>query len=240
MTLSQMNDLSTLGMQIQTVPKNLITVTAGDSGAPLSTVFVGDIYNAYADFQGSPEVVFHIEAHTLVANANISAAPTSIQGSADVAGLMSGFASQMGCTFENNGINTKLSNPYFAGSLREQALACVTHAGISWNGGDNGVVAIWPKNGARNGGIPLVSPETGMVGYPSYIAQGLLLKSLFNPAITFGGKIQVKSSLTPACGTWAVVSLTYELDSLFPNGKWFSVIGAVNPQYAPTILGPVS
>jgi hypothetical protein len=241
MTLSQMNDLSTLGMQIQTVPKNLITVTASDVGALLTTVFIGDIYNAYADFQASPEVSFNIEAHTLDASAAISAPVTSIQGSADVAGLMSNFGTQMGCTsFENNGVAAKLSNPYFHGSIREQALACVTAAGIAWNGGDNNVMAIWPKNGARNGSIPLVSPETGMVGYPSYIAQGLLLKTEFNPAITFGGKIQVQSSLTPACGTWAVVSLTYELDSLYPNGKWFSVIGAVNPQYAPTILGPVS
>src|SRR5579872_5411774 len=41
MPLSMMNQLSTLGMQVILVPRNTVTVTAGDSGSNMTTVFKG-------------------------------------------------------------------------------------------------------------------------------------------------------------------------------------------------------
>lgn len=229
MTLSLMNQLSTLGQLVQLTRRNTIAIAAGDEGSTLGTVFVGTITNAWIDFQGAPDVAFQVEAHAGLIEALAPCPPSSFKGSADVAVILSGLATQMGLPFENNGVSVILSNPVFNGSARDQALAAVEHAGIEWNGLDNGVLAIWPRGGARGSTAPLISPETGMVGYPAYTSKGILVRTLFNPSIGYGQKIVVQSSVQPACGEWNVYSLDHNLDTLQPNGQWFSTLEACRP-----------
>ena len=235
MTLSQMNQLSTLGMQINLIPQNSVTVSAGDEDSGMGTVFVGSILAAYADFNQSPEVPFYISAHTGLLQAVLPAEASSFQGSADVATIMSGLATKMGLTFENNGATGKLQNPYFSGSLRNQVHEVARAANIS-HVIDLQKLAIWPKNGSRGGQIPVLSKTTGMKGYPSYTAYGISVESVFNRNIAFGGKIKVETSVLPAAnGEWAVYGLTHQLECLTPNGKWFTTILGYNPKY-PTPL----
>jgi hypothetical protein len=239
MTKSIMNKLSTLGMQIILVPRNLVTVEAGDDQSGMGTVFVGTITNAYPDFNSMPDISFFVEAQTGLGEAVENARPTSFKGATSVAVAMAGFASRMGLTFENTGVEAVLPSCYFWGSLRNQAKACAEAAGVNWII-DNGVLAIWPRNKARGGAIPLISPATGLVGYPSYTAQGLALRCLFNPSIGFGSKIKVESDLERATGEWAVYSLAHSLDAKFPHGEWFTDMGAYNPNFAqPVISQPV-
>lgn len=235
MSLSLMNQLSTLGMRIQQVPRDIVTVEAGDEGGTLSTVFIGNVTNAFSDFTSAPDVPFVVSAHVLAANSAISVKPTSFNGTVDAATVLSGLATQMGLHFENNGVKVQLTNPYYPGTAREQALRCIEEANIDWNSGENGVLAIWPKNGSRGGSIPLVSADTGMIGYPTYTAQGIALRTVFNPSIGFGSKIKVQSILEPASRTWAVFGLTHDLQSKIIDGQWESTILAYNPDYkAPT------
>lgn len=238
LSLSTMNRLSTLGMQVNLVPKNLIVLEAGqDDGqggfTNGGTVFTGYILAAYGDFNASPDVSFHLSAHTLAPQAVATSKPTSFKGSTDVATIMSGFATTMGLKFENSGVQGQLSNPYFSGSTKAQAQACAEAAGISWNHGEGGVLAIWPRNGARNGQIPLIAPppDGNMKGYPTYTAYGINVETLYDPSIPFGGKIQVKSSLQPANGTWAVYGLAHSLSCEMPDGPWFSTVMCYNPKY---------
>jgi hypothetical protein len=225
MTRDQMNKLSTLGMVATLQRRNVITINAGDAEAGLSTVFRGTITNAWADFTGAPDVLFHVSAHVGGIEALVPIAPSSFKGGADVATIMSGLATQMGLSFENNGVQVQLSNPYFPGTARTQAQACAEHAGIEWII-DDGTLAIWPSGFSRGGVAPLLSPQTGMVGYPAYTSMGIIVRSVYNPSIGFGHKIEVASDLTDACGVWVVNRLDYELDSMVPHGKWFALMEA--------------
>jgi hypothetical protein len=72
----------------------------------------------------------------------------------------------------------------------------------------------------------LISPETGLVGYPAYTGQGIALRTLYNPSVGYGSEINVESILTPACGTWVVNRLAYDLESKVPDGNWFCDIEA--------------
>ena len=91
LSLSTMNRLSTLGMQVNLVPKNLIVLEAGqDDGSGGftngGTVFTGYILAAYGDFNASPDVSFHLSAHTLAPQAVATSKPTSATaGRLDVA-----------------------------------------------------------------------------------------------------------------------------------------------------------
>lgn len=229
MTESKMNQLSTLGMQINLVPKNAIVVQAGDEDG-LSTVFQGYILSAYADFNSSPQVAFRISAHTGIVDATTPTPVSSIQGSGDVALMLKELAGKMNMQLENNGVTAKLSNPYYTGSPMVQAKAIARDANINMIP-DAGKLAIWPKNGSRNGSVPLISPQTGMIGYPTYTAYGIALRTIFNPSIIFGQKIKVESRLQPACGEWSIYQMDYDLEALVPRGKWEIAMMAYNPKY---------
>lgn len=232
MDLAKMNKLSTLGQRPTTVRKNTITIDAGDEGGPMSTVFIGNITNAWFDGAASPNVPFQVLAHVGGFDAVNSIAPTSYRGSVDVATVLSGLATKMGKSFENNGVSVQLTNPYYTGSARDQALQAVKEAGIQWNGLDENKLAIWPAGKSRGGAIPLVSKDTGMENYPAFTSQGIQVTSLFNQSIGFGSKIKVESILDGANGEWVVYALSYRLDAQIPRGKWHMDISAARPGFA--------
>ena len=65
-----------------------------------------------------------------------------------------------------------------------------------------------------------------MVGYPLANSQYMFVKTIFNPSLKFGGQIQVADSqVVGANGKWTIASLVHELESITPNGKWFSTCG---------------
>mgnify|MGYP001611534202 CR=1 FL=1 len=229
MTFSLMNQLSTLGPAPTLYRRNTVTVLAGDDVNGMGTVFVGTIVNAYTHFQ-MPENPFMVEAYAGMIEALAPVPASSFQGSADVAAIMSGLATQMNLVFENNGVNVKLSNPYFSGSPRNQVQACAEAAGIAWII-DGGKLAIWNPGEARGGQVPLISLATGLKGYPNYTSRGIMLETLYQPSIGFGVKINVQSDLKPASGEWIPFTLQYQLDSLVPDGSWFISLEAARPGY---------
>lgn len=226
---STMNRLSTIGLKLNELPKNAIVLEAGDDQSGMSTVFVGFAQSCLADFNASPDVAFHILGFTLAPQSVESAEASSFPGYADVATILSGLATRMGLKFENNGVSGSLSNSYFSGSYKQQAQDCVEHAGISWNAGEGGVLAIWPKFGSRGGAVPLVSPQTGLIGYPTFSAMGVDCRTLFNPSIGFGGKIKLQTSLENASGIYAVQGLHHQLACEMPDGPWFSTLNCYTP-----------
>lgn len=231
MSLQLMNQLSTLGRTPVIIGRNLVSISAGDANG-LSLIFQGTINQAFTDLGSAPDGRFDVDAYSLLFQAVQSIPPTSTRGSTDVALIMQNLSTQMGLRFENNGVTDIIPPIYLAGSAKSQAEELVKLAQIEWNQGDNGTVAIWPKNGSRNGAIPLISPQTGLVGYPYPSGGGLLgLKTLFNPAINFGSQIRVQSSITPACGVWTICQLEHALESEMPGGQWFTSLTGTPPGY---------
>jgi hypothetical protein len=239
MTLSLMNQLATLGMVFQLVPRNTLTISAGDEESGLSVVFAGTIVQAYGDFNAAPEVPFHFECNSTLAESVMPASASSYTGATDVATIMSSLARQMGLGFENSGVTAQLSNPYLPGSLMTQVRECADQAGINAEVVGGALLAIWPKGGARGGQVPLIAPPPrgSMIGYPAYTQQGIVVKTLYDPRIGFGGQVQVESDLAPASGLWNVYKLDHALDTLVPRGLWQSSVFGYNPRYPQPIPG---
>jgi hypothetical protein len=229
MPLSLMNQLSTLGKPLVDGRNNTIIVEAGSDDTGMSVVFIGTIFQAWADLQNAPDGLFTVEAHTGLLDALRPLPPTSFNGTADAATILSGLAQQMGYSFENSGVSAQLAYPYFAGTGRDQAMACAEAANINILF-DNTTLAIWPKGGARNGAAVRIAPDAGMVGYPTWTANGLVITTLFNPSIAFGATVKVESSITPANGNWTVFKVDHDLQSETPGGRWFTRLEA-------TVLG---
>src|SRR5262249_7369929 len=166
-----------------------------------------------------PDVASSVTASTLGYLQGTVATPSSFNGSTDVTTVMQNLADRAGLKLESNGVSIKLSNQYLSGSLADQITRTAEAADLLW-AVDKGVLTMWQRGTSRSGKVPLISPQSGMWGYPIYTQFGVIVKTIFNPDVQFGGQIEVQSQLTPANGKWMVMRLAHDLESNVPGGQW--------------------
>jgi hypothetical protein len=229
--LQVMNDLSTMGNALYVVRNNQMIIEAGDVGGQMAVVFSGTIFQAFADFESAPEAVFQIQAVPGYAFKVLGASPTSYNGTVDITTILSSLCQKSGLTFQSNGVSVKLSNPYFPGTITDQIIACCEAANVNF-AIQNGVLSIWSQTATPASSGLMLSAESNMVGYPTFLPQGLSVKMLFDPALQCGQTFKVQSILTPANGTWQAQILTHDLESQTFGGQWFTTIQATLPGIA--------
>ena len=271
LTLSQMYQLATLGISYNILPYNFLTVLAGDAVSGLTTLFTGTIRNAYGDFEAQPNTPFMLDCVTGAAPGQDAASvgdwlaptPASFSGTPTIVSMMTGFARQLNYGFTNGGVSTTqtASNPYYSGTVQQQVRKCAEQNGIEVSL-NNFQMIIYPKGGMINSiAAPIVSAKTGMIGYPLFMTQGVVVKTLFNPAIVRGGPIQIGSSVlqgtlaaiakqnvgNPAYvppvlngenSVWSVYKLDHALDSQLPDGQWMSTVYCYNPGWSQGVTPP--
>jgi hypothetical protein len=221
--LEVMNKLTLLGKPLVENRHNTITVSAGDDDSGLAVVFVGVISEAWIDPTNAPQVAFIVSAFSGLIEASKPVPPVSYKGTVDAALVVASIAQQTGLGFENSGVNVQIADPYLSGTSLQQ-LQKIARAGDFNCVIDDGTVAIWPMDGVRAGQELLISPDTGLIGYPMRTENGVELQLLFNPSVIFGAKIKVESSLTPANGQWTIFRVSHELEAETPQGKWFTTL----------------
>lgn len=252
LTPSLMNQLSSLGLVLNLVPKNIIAISAGNSGGQLSTIFKGTIWNAYGDYSGQPDVPFVMTCNQAGANNIISSLPTSYPNPFSVATAMSNLASKMGLGFAANGVSVMLPRLYLSGSPLVQArkLADAANVDIGFSP-DGNTLEITTKTGSRqNQTMVKINKQTGMIGYPAFTQQGIIVKTLFNPQLAFKQNVEVDSIVLSSISNvqaakgqpfptqWTINKLDLDLDAYLPRGQWMSTIYGYNPARAGTILPP--
>lgn len=229
MTLSEMNALSYVPIDPQSVGLNTIQVKAGDAVNGMSTVFEGTIYQAWPNMQNAPEVSFDVEGMVGVYNGVKPAKPPylSYTGPTDVAQIAKTIAGlhTPSLTLENNGVSLKIDSPYFSGSPRNMMHQLGKHARIGWVE-DTGKMAIWLQNGSRTSASGItITPQNGMVGYPMAVPGYIVVKKEFDKNVPYGCQVTVANSdIQRANGTRTCWYVNYELDSMLPNGRWFATL----------------
>lgn len=219
-----MNKLTTIGVINNAIRvKNTILIAAGDAETGMQNVFQGVITEAFGDYNAAPDVPFNVIAYANYDAALKPVGAISYQGATDVAGIMQTISNEMGLIFENNGVDVKLSNPYLPGTNLDRVRALASAADFRW-AMDRKVLAIWPRNGARGGEVPVVSSETGMIGYPSLSSKGMDIRMAFNWNMRLGGNVMVESSLPMACGEWNIFNVSHSLSCEMPDGPFFTRI----------------
>lgn len=201
---------------------NQIIVEAGDDDG-MFRVFDGNITFSAQNLQGAPDVCLVVEAIAGMSERIAPAAPNSYKGSFDVATAIKGIAERLGYTFENNGVTAKLRDHYAAGSAIDQIYDLARAAGIMCSI-ENRIVAIWPNGKPRNERVVKVSKSTGLVGYPLISNTGTAVRTVFNPSIVLGTRIDLESAITPVNGRWSVQTTTHDLASLVPDGPWYTAV----------------
>lgn len=219
---ADMNSVTTLQWKPQTWIPNTVEVFAID-GTAETLVFAGNIVNAWADYASMPDVFLHIQAQAAFFNALKAIPPRSFKGAIDTPTVMSQIAADLGYTFENNGVTTQLTDLYLPNTGLEQAKDLARAAGCDLYLDDK-VLAITPPNVPRKALVPVISPTSGLVGYPTFDGVGVNFQALFNPGVTFGGTIKLETDVKQAAGEWIVTSVAHRLESEKPGGAWYSTI----------------
>ncbi len=230
LTLSQINQLTVAGI-LYSNRNNLVAIQAGDAVTGMTTIFNGQIYDAYPQ-ASQPDMPFVIVANPANAIQLTPAHPVTFNGPTDGVTALAAALAPTKFTLENNGVSAILSNPYFHGSAWDQVKAITSAMGcVGYLNLQKGVYAIWPQNGSRSAGnIPLISPATGMIGYPEFRQVLVKVRTLFNPhvSLTIGNQFRVQSQFTAASGTWTIYSITHDISAQLPDGPWETTLVGVN------------
>ncbi len=231
LTPSLLKQLSSLNQATMSTRQNTIILDAGDDVNGMATVFQGQIQVSQIMLNTAPDTTLTIMATAGGLAPVQRVAPSSYPGTADAAVILQNLAFQAKLGFENNGVSVMLATPYFPGDTWAQIKRCAAAANIDYAiDATKNVLVITPKGGKRGGQIPLISPQTGMIGYPSYSSgvNGLSVTTLFNPLLRIQGQVQIQSNLEVANGTWSVFNLEHELESEDPGGQWLTRFDAAH------------
>ncbi|USA53878.1 hypothetical protein NDN13_01410 [Acinetobacter sp. C32I] len=235
MKQADMNALSILAWEVLGVNRNTISVFAGDEESGMAMVFGGQIANAWADYSVAPDTCLVIDATAGYTDQIKAALPSSYLDDVEISAVMKTLADSMGYSFSNKGVQGRITSRYFSGTLMKQARAIAEHAGIAMFIEDDSLIIMPEENGVIDQAeIPVISPSTGLVGYPTYNKNGICINTLFDPRIQYRGRIKLENTLDIVNGEWLVISLSYQLESEKPNGAWFCQVEARRFQYAAT------
>lgn len=225
-SLADMEQMTFLAFQPLQSLKNLITIEVGEQGKTLATVFKGEITSAYADYGSVPDVEFKIEALSGGYAAQIGAKPISVKGNAKAADLIKQFAKEIGYTFKNEGVAASVRNAVFNGSPIEKARSVADEVGAELLIDDDSMI-LMPYDKPRSGGAVLLTPETGLIGYPSFTSDGISFSCFFNPNLKQGGQVKIESIVPRASGYWKITKLSHKLTAYRTGGgSWYSSVDA--------------
>lgn len=223
-----MNKLITAKFQQVKTLRTLITIEAAEGEGDFAQVFSGGIFMALPEYSEAPNVSIVIEAISAVFESKLPTPAESYEGSHSVAEIISGICKRIGFSFESNNVNAMVDNPYLTGSdLEKIRWLCVNNDLDLYLG--NNSVAIAPKGAPRNIKIAVISPDTGLIGYPVITNIGATFKCLYDPSIQFGTLVRVKGSQIELCnGEWRVYGLRAQLETEMDSARWFMEIVGSN------------
>lgn len=272
MSLNDMNRLSYVAnypnaQNPRTVDQSnsTVIVRVGNYGEPLTTLFMGLLVEGYADLNGG-EPVFRAHAMTSVLLAAVVPDPISYRGPRAVVSILSDICAVAGYQLIDHGgwdRHAVLHNHYAEGTTLDQISSTIEACGGTFNASHinapaiqgasplTGLIEVW---GPTYGGavkneteqtMPLISPKTGLVGYPTYNRAGISFACLLRPDIAFYQTVKVDKEYTPAGwiagsggvnqqgqriatapwdGLWLPVSITHEVTAEIPGGNWHTFV----------------
>ena len=235
LSLSAMHKLMRIRWQDLNSMLNRIRIEAGEQGQPLTHVFEGNITFAYIDTSNAPEIALRISSMAGILESYKPTPQRSFPGVTPVVEALESITTGMGYIFENSGVpDTITMQDVTLGStdMNKIRRLCDDYGIFPYI--EHGLIAITPIGGERAFRIPVLTPKTGLLGYPVPTQRGIEVRCLWDPMIRFGGVIRIADSIMETTnGDWRVFGVTTTLESEIPGGAWFMDIQATyrDPRY---------
>jgi len=229
MSKSLMNQLTAIGAVNNQNIGNQISVEAmsidSEGKRSQNTAYSGTIQASWADFTNQPDVMLQVVSTGGLLLDIKPVSPTSFDGNTSVVDVASELAKEGGLTLINHGVSGQLNDPYYEGSTLTKIRKLSLAANIKFDIDEvNNTLSIYPQDGLIDGDVPLISPSTGLIGYPAFSQNGIIVKSLYNPVIRNNTRVKLESSLEQANGEFGAYDVTHTLEAYNPQGGgvWFT------------------
>jgi hypothetical protein len=215
----------------QEYQRNQVSVSVGTNNDDLVNLFVGDIYQSYPDYVSAPNIAFIVECRSGYIASLAKVGAENYPGVVPVETMAASIAKQMGATLDNQGVTGTLTDQYLSNTAVEKLRKLAYAASFDWYFKPP-ILTIVPKRTPINvsESAPIVSIDTGLVGWPQLDVRGVRFKTLFNPALLHGSQFFMHSNLPYATGQYYAAVLTHHLECQIPGGAWFTdVFGSIVP-----------
>lgn len=220
-----------------------VTLSAGYADETMSEVFHGDIVTVSHVREGA-EIVTRIVANDGGTAIRQSFANVSHAEGASLKGVLVDLVGSMGLpvkfmdTFEDQKF---LQGFAFAGRSRTGLDKVTARAGLEWSvqGGQLKILKRGGTDNPRNIGVPVISPEHGMIGSPERLDRltddpsaekkppGWKLTSLLQPQVEPGGKVGFSSAEEPTAKAYRVQVVNHNGDT--HGDAWTSTFEVLEP-----------
>lgn len=221
---ADMNALTAAWLDPESIRDNLITLEA-DSGDGYRLVFTGTILEAQPDFRRVPDVPFTILAMIGYYQSINITPPLSFQGAVDIDVLGRYFADQLGMSYVNVGAKAVLNDPYFPSTVFDQLRSACAAAKVDFYFQGRTLVFAPLLQAQTDQPAVVLTPQTGLVGYPMYTRQGLVVTAIYDAAFQCASMIEIQDSqVKGANGRWFPFSMELSLNAYVPNGVWLAVM----------------
>lgn len=222
---SQINHLTSTGIILNSrIAANSIRIDAGNEGSQLTTVYDGNIKWSWGDFQAAPDVCLNVLAFT-GGGYQVKPAPIySTTGNTSAAEAFKHLANLAGFGFVNEGVNVTLPPLYLTGSVLDQIKQLRETVRCNAELQGRNILYIWPLNGHVSEYMPIISPDSNMVGYPSFSSSRIDVRTEFMPRVLVGSHVQIDNDMLGATvnGVWQVKAVSHNIACQAPNGPWFT------------------
>ncbi|CAK7192377.1 hypothetical protein COMNV_00573 [Commensalibacter sp. Nvir] len=191
-----------------------------------SKIFQGSIVVAYDDYNATPERITYIQLTTMGEYSGSVAPSVSFKGEVSaeeaVRAIVINDRSPI-LRVQNMNVNIVFNNPNFYGDIITQLNQCAKAGNFQYAFRGLQTLYIYPKGASLTLDTPIrCSPYHGMIGYPKYSSNGIIVRNVFIPSIVYGQAVEIRDSqIQPANGVWEnMVTLKHKLSCLIPEGEW--------------------
>jgi len=185
-----------------------IEVYAGRESTGLYLLYKGDITQCYPS--QPPDIVLHIRSMAL-AWYKLNYVAQSYNVTTPLSKVVNGIGQTLGLSVKFLATDKNISNYSYSGCAAKE----INHvAGMGFQVyEDNGVLVCKDRSKGIGDAIE-VSQETGMVGIPELTEYGVKIKTMLNPNVSLGGKINLISNMNPLLnGEYTTYQIGFEIAS---------------------------
>lgn len=225
MRAQDMDALTSAWMDSNSIRDNRVELFADDGGG-YKPVFKGTVIEAQPLYKLVPDVPFQILGMICYFNAIEKADPLSYKGSVSIKTIGQDLAIKLKLSFDSHGVDgITLNNPNYPGTVLDQLRDVCYDAKVDFYfQGDTLVFAPVEKPFDSNPTV-IVSPSSGLIGYPQYSRRGLVVTALYDSAYLCGSAIEIRdSAVKGANGRWYPFSAQFDLSANMPRGSWMATL----------------
>ncbi|MGJ8524350.1 hypothetical protein LMG33818_000058 [Halomonadaceae bacterium LMG 33818] len=214
-------------LQFQNGIQNEITVWANDD-----VFFRGIIIDTQMDSSRAPDLVLKIHGkQNGLATQFLATSPTFIGKPTSFIEICKIIAQKAGLSVNSYIDDFTVSRFHAEGSVKSQLDALAESyrnkkIGIVHTFGHIDIIGYISQADDGTEADIEISPENGLIGYPSFTMKGIQFNCMYRPEISMNSIVKLTTNLPNASGRWNIWTVVHQISAWVEGGPWYSSVTA--------------